>query len=126
MAAAVSRRASCASTICHAICCRGKSGYLPRKGVDRCAVGGGCGARMARAAREEAPRLALTDDPLEADRATQPRRGALQGIVESPADARLGRELLDPEGALAAFGLQVGAADEAVSDEQWEDVVAVE
>src|SRR5215203_6077458 len=120
MAAAVSRRALCASMIATRAVADGQR-LAPSRARD-----GGCGARMARAAREEAARLALADDPLEADRASQPRRGALQGIVEAPADARLGRELLDPEGALAAVGLEVGAADEAVSDEQWEDVVAVE
>src|SRR5215217_447774 len=124
MAAAVSRRASCASMIARR-CCRGKSGYGQRPAPSR-ARGGRCGARMARPAREEAARLALADDALEADRASQPRRGTLQRIVEAAADARLGRELPDPEDALAAVGLQVGAADEPVSDEQREDVIAVD
>src|SRR5215212_6767123 len=80
---------------------------------------------MARAAREEAARLALADDLLEPERAAEPRRGALERVVEAAPHARLRCELPDPEDALAAVRLQVGAADETVADEQREHVVAV-
>ena len=77
-----------------------------------------------RRAADAAPEGRLALDRLEPERAREPRRGALERLVEAAAHARLGREALDLQHAARAVRLQVGAADDAVADEQRQHVVA--
>jgi phage terminase Nu1 subunit (DNA packaging protein) len=64
-------------------------------------------------------------DALEAERAGESRRGALEFRLDVAAHTRLAREPADAQHALGAVRLQVGSADEAVAGQEWKDVVAV-
>src|SRR5262245_43075643 len=65
-------------------------------------------------------------DMLEPDRAPEPVERAVEGVVESgrTANPRLEVERLHHERSLGALGLEVGAADDAVSPDERQDVVA--
>src|SRR5512146_2285790 len=61
----------------------------------------------------------------QAEGTREARRRPLERRVQASPHARLRREPPDPQDALAAVGLQVGPADEAVADEERQHVVAV-
>src|SRR5262249_13727340 len=90
-----------------------------------------CEERVVRAAVERRRPGAMSRDALhvldrlEPERAGEPVRRPRQRLVEAAADARLRGEALDLQDAARAIRLQVGASDEAVADEQRQDVVAV-
>src|SRR5262245_23129136 len=71
------------------------------------------------------PNLCGSLDQGEAERGREPCRGALERVVELAPDLRLRGEAADLEGAANAVCLQVGAAGEAVADQERQDVVAV-
>ena len=81
---------------------------------------------LERASRPRARLYAARSTPSRPSERASRAGGALERLVEAPADARLGREALDLEHAAGPVGLQVGAADEAVADEQRQHVVAVD
>src|SRR4051794_30806505 len=104
---------------------------------------GSCPAWMARVSNSMRPMLpppvrvtastptalassAVALHPLEAENAYEPRRGALQRVVEPAANLRLRREPPDPQHALRSVRLEIRAPNDPVVEQEREDVVAVD